>query len=128
MDATHDRAAPTFIGGSGNVFADLGVPNAEERHQKAQLAMAIADTMAAQRLKQKEVVLKVGNGLTQGDVSHILHGRLRGFSVERLMDVLTALGNDVDVRVRPTADGRRGSVAVHSEPVLVLAASVSDCP
>ncbi len=126
MNTNSGRAAPVFEGGSGNVFADLGLPNAEERHKKSQLAMAIADTIAAQGLTQKVAAFKVGDGLTQADVSHILNGRLRGYSVERLVDVLTALGNDVSVSIRPTRDGGRGTFAVHGEPVVALAACAAE--
>ena len=122
MNTNSGRDAPVFEGGSGNVFADLGLPNAENRHAKSQLAMAIGDTIAAQRLTQRAAAFKVGEGLTQADVSHILHGRLRGYSVERLMDILTALGNDVSVSIRPTRDGGRGTFEVHGEPVVALAA------
>lgn len=126
MSTNDGRIAPVFEGGSGNVFADLGLPNAEERHTKSQLAMAIGDTVAAQRLTQTAAAFKVGEGLTQADVSHILHGRLRGYSVERLMDILTALGNDVSLHIRPTRDGKRGTFEVRGEPVIVLAAGSAE--
>ncbi len=67
---------------SGNVFADLGLPDADERMLKAQLAVQIRRFIEAKGWTQTEAAAAVG--LDQPKVSHLLRGRLAGFSVERL--------------------------------------------
>jgi predicted XRE-type DNA-binding protein len=82
---------------SGNVFADLGFADAQERMLKAQLAIKIADLIARKGWTQAcaaEVI-----GLDQPKVSHLLRGRLSGFSAERLFAVLNRLGHSVEVRI-----------------------------
>jgi predicted XRE-type DNA-binding protein len=76
--------------GSGNVFADLGLPNPEERLAKAQLASLIDDVIRERGLTQQEAAMLMG--IDQPKVSHVLRGRLSGFSTQRLIDFLTALG------------------------------------
>jgi len=80
-------------GGSGNVFADIGLPRPEERLAKADLAIRIAETIRGRRLTQNRAarILKID----QPKVSRLLHGRLSGFSTERLMHFLTLLGVDI---------------------------------
>lgn len=84
-----DNDTSGFIGGSGNVFADLDVPNADERQQKSRLAMGISDAINAQGISHAVAVKRTG--LTLRGMTDILHGRLRGYSVERLTRVLHAL-------------------------------------
>src|ERR1700738_1168092 len=85
--------------GSGNVFADIGLPNAQEHLVKAQLVYKIDGLMKARGLKQ--VAAAKLFGLKQPDVSKMLRGDFRQFSVERLMRFLVALGQDVDIVVKP---------------------------
>jgi predicted XRE-type DNA-binding protein len=87
---------------SGNVFADLGVPNADEHFVKAQLVFNIDRIMKARRLKQVEAARLFG--VRQPDVSKMLRGEFRQFSVERLLRFLVALGQDVEIVVRPHRD------------------------
>ncbi|MBP1807620.1 helix-turn-helix domain-containing protein [Rubellimicrobium aerolatum] len=87
------------IRGSGNVFADLGLPNPEERQTKLSLAMAINEIVKARRLKQAEAGVLLG--LPQPKVSQLVNYRLDGFSVERLMGFLTRLDRDVKIVIRP---------------------------
>jgi predicted XRE-type DNA-binding protein len=75
---------------SGNVFADLGLPEPEERLLKAQLASQIARTITTRNLTQSAAAAIMG--IDQPKVSHLLHGRLAGFSVDRLLTWLTELG------------------------------------
>lgn len=91
--------------GSGNVFADIGLPNPEERLAKADLAIRISETIRARRLKQTQAarVLKID----QPKISRLLRGQLSGFSTERLMHFLTLLGRDVEISVKPTPRSRR---------------------
>ena len=85
--------------GSGNVFADIGLPNAEEHLVKAKLVYKIDSLMKARRLKQMDAAKLFG--VKQPDVSKMLRGDFRQFSVERLLRFLVALGQDVEIVVRP---------------------------
>jgi predicted XRE-type DNA-binding protein len=85
--------------GTANVFADLGLPNAEEHLVKAQLVFKIDTIMKAQRLSQVEAARLLG--IRQPDVSKMLGGEFRQFSVERLLRFLVALGQDVEIVVKP---------------------------
>ena len=88
--------------GSGNVFADIGLPNAEEHLVKAKLVVKIDAALRERRLKQVEAAKLFG--VTQPDVSKMLRGDFRQFSVERLMRFLVALGQDVEIVVKPQRD------------------------
>ena len=94
-----------FEESSGNVFADLGLPNAEERLVKATLAIEIGRIIAKRRLTQQAAAKLMG--IDQPKVSHVLTGRLAGYSTERLMGFLTALGLDVEIVVHPSPSRRR---------------------
>lgn len=82
---------------SGNVFADLGLPDAEEALTKAELAMAVAAIVQERGITQVQAaeVLKI----PQPKVSALLRGQLSGFSLERLLRFLNALGHDVRIMV-----------------------------
>lgn len=90
---------PRHETGSGNVFADLGLPDADALLAKARLAQRIADLAAARRLTQVQTARLLGT--TQPKVSALMAGKLAGFSIERLIRFLNALGQDVDIRVVP---------------------------
>jgi predicted XRE-type DNA-binding protein len=77
---------PKFEESSGNVFADFGLENADE------------------------LLLKANIGTAQPDLSNLLRGKFRGFSIERLLLMLTAFGRDVDVVVRPAPKSRAGGI------------------
>jgi predicted XRE-type DNA-binding protein len=91
--------------GSGNVFADIGLPNAEEHLIKAQLVYKIDKLMDTRGLKQRDAAALFG--IRQPDVSKMLRGDFRQFSVERLMRFLVALGQDVEIVVKPHRGSRR---------------------
>jgi len=93
------RKKIAYEAGSGNVFADIGLPNAEEHLVKAQLVYKISGLMKARRLKQVEAAKLFG--VKQPDVSKMLRGDFRQFSVERLLRFLVALGQDVEIVVKP---------------------------
>jgi predicted XRE-type DNA-binding protein len=97
---------------SGNVFADIGLANAPEHHLKAKLVLKIDRLMRERGLKQVEAAELFG--VRQPDVSKMLRGDFRQFSVERLMRFLVALGQDVEIVVKP----HRGTTA---EPALRVA-------
>jgi predicted XRE-type DNA-binding protein len=96
--------------GSRNVFKDLGIPNAEEHLVKAQLVFKIDSIMKSRRLKQAETAELLG--IKQPDVSKMLRGEFRQFSVERLLRFLVALDHDVEIVVRPHR-GRNDAAALH---------------
>nr|WP_294513169.1 helix-turn-helix transcriptional regulator [uncultured Rhodopila sp.] len=81
--------------GTGNVFADLGYSDAEERQTKLRLALAINDVIVGKQLTQVAAAEKLG--INQPKVSALANYKLDGFSVERLMTFLTALGRDVKI-------------------------------
>jgi predicted XRE-type DNA-binding protein len=86
--------------GSGNVFADLGLPNPEQELLKAQLTLQIYKIVKARKLTQAQagVVLSI----KQPHVSALMRNRAGNFSVGRLFEFLTALGQDVKITVKPT--------------------------
>jgi predicted XRE-type DNA-binding protein len=86
------------IPGSGNVFADLGFEEPEEELTKAQLASHIRQVIRRKRLTQ--VAAAALMGLDQPKVSALLNGRLANFSTDRLMRLLTSLGQDVEIVVK----------------------------
>ncbi len=91
--------------GSTNVYADLGLPDADEMLIKAQLASKIAEIIKRRRLTQVEAAQVIG--LPQPKLSGLLRGQFRGISEGKLMDCLTRLGRDVTIVIGPQ---RRGSV------------------
>jgi predicted XRE-type DNA-binding protein len=86
-----------FTIGSGNVFADLGLADPEERLFKAQLAGQIARLIEQKGWTQTEAAQVIG--LDQPKVSKLLSGRLREFSLDRLFEILRRLGRSVEVRI-----------------------------
>ena len=96
---------------SSNVFADLGLDQPAEVLAKARIVETIADLLARQDLSQQDAGKLVR--LTQPQISRLMRGDTREFSYERLMRVLTALGQDVEITIRQTRNPRkRGSVLV----------------
>jgi predicted XRE-type DNA-binding protein len=82
---------------SGNVFADLGLPNADEHFVKAEIVLGIAARIKSKGLTQAEAAKLIG--LAQPDVSKLLRGHFAGYSFERLFGFLTALGERVKIEV-----------------------------
>lgn len=97
--------------GSGNVFVDLGLPDADQLLAKAELAHRITVIIRKRHLSQTEAARLLG--VDQPKVSALLRGRLSGFSTERLIRFLNALGRDVEIVVRRKRPGNaRGRVKV----------------
>jgi predicted XRE-type DNA-binding protein len=97
--------------GTGNVFADLGLPDAELRLAKAHRARAIKHTIVAREWTQAQAARTAG--MAASDMSDICRGKLAKFSAERLDETLLALGVDIEVRLRPrSAAGHRGTLRV----------------
>ena len=88
---------------SGNVFQDLGLPDAEGCLAKAKIASQIYDLIKKKKLSQAKVakLLKI----TQPKVSFLLSGKLRGFSLEKLLRFLNILGQDVKILTTPSSSG-----------------------
>lgn len=84
---------------SRNVFADIGLPDAADHQLKADIVIEIKRVLEVRGLTQTAAAGLAG--LAQPDLSNILRGRIKGFSVERLLRVLTALDQDVEIVVRP---------------------------
>src|SRR5256885_4962913 len=96
--------------GSRNVFQDMGVPNAEEHLIKAQLVLKIDTIMRERGLKQVNAAELFG--IRQPDISKMLRGDFRQFSVERLLRFLVALNQDVEIVVKPHRD-RNNAPSLH---------------
>jgi predicted XRE-type DNA-binding protein len=99
------------IESSGNVFADMAVAEPEEELAKAQLASHIRQAIQRRRLTQVRAAGLMG--LDQPKVSALMNGRLGGFSSDRLMRCLTALGRDIEIVVKTKPRRRdRGHIRV----------------
>lgn len=98
--------------GSGNVYADLGMRDAEAMLAKAELVSAIGRTLKERKLTQEAAAAIMG--IDQPKVSNLLKGQFRGYSSDRLMQFLTLLGQDVIITVVPHSEGahERGHVSV----------------
>ena len=97
--------------GTTNVFADLGYPDAAERQTKTRLALVINELLKSRKLKQKEAAILLN--IPQPKVSALKNYRLEQFSVERLMEFLTALNQDVEIMIRPHNNTREsGHISV----------------
>ena len=96
---------PRITEGSGNIYADLGLPNPEVALAKAELALRIKAGIEQRRLTQMEAAKLLG--VDQAKVSALVRGRLSGFSIDRLFRFLNALGRDVEIVVRPKPRSRK---------------------
>lgn len=101
-----------IVKGSGNVFADLGFADAETHAVKAELVRHIAELIKIEGLTQTKAAARMG--ISQPDVSKMLKGQFRPFSVERLMRFLNALGQDVEIALAPTRRGAHGKLTVRA--------------
>src|SRR5258706_16345930 len=100
------KAKAGVIASSGNVFVDLGVRNAEEKQTKVRLAVAINQILQGRKLSQTAAARRLK--VNQPKASALANYQLEGFSVERLMNFLTALDRDVDIIIRRAARSRKG--------------------
>ena len=88
--------------GSGNVFADLGLPDAEKLKIKSGLVIEIAKAVRKLGLTQDEAARRMG--ITQPKVSGMLRGDFSNLSERKLMDCLNRLGYDIEIKVKPAAE------------------------
>jgi len=98
------------IRGSGNVFADMGMPDAEERLSKARLAHEICALIADKKLTQVQAAKKLG--IDQPKISALMRGRLEAFSTDRLLRFITSLDRDVWIVIREPKEPHHGGVRV----------------
>ncbi len=112
MQPQHTEDDATIHPSSGNVFADLGLENADELLVKADLAHAINTEIHARGLMQAAAAEHAG--LTQPQVSKIARMKLDDFSQERLQTVLRRLGVDVEISLHRREDGGIGTLRVHA--------------
>ncbi len=102
-----DSDRPDVEHGSGNVFADIGMPDAEEHLTKAQLVMRIRMIVKSRKLTQQAAGAIIG--LKQPDVSKLLRGEFRGYSIERILGFLRALDQDIEIVVKPKGRAKRSA-------------------
>lgn len=95
--------ANDVITGTGNVFADLGLPEASARQTKTRLAMVVNGLLKERGIKQAEAAQILG--IPQPKVSALANYRLDHFSVEKLMTFLNALDRDVEIVIRASRQG-----------------------
>lgn len=97
--------------GSTNVYADLGLPDAEEMLVKAQLASKIGDIIKRRKLTQAQAAVLLG--ITQPKLSGMLRGQFRGISETKMLECLTRLGRDIEIVVKTASRSRsEGHVSV----------------
>ena len=99
------RKNQTVTRGSGNIFADLGLPDADEHMLKARVVMFIDKRIAQLGLTQQAAADRMG--IPQSDVSKMLRGRFENFSLERLLRLVRLLGSDVEIKVTTRRRQRR---------------------
>ncbi|WP_044882356.1 helix-turn-helix domain-containing protein [Neochlamydia sp. EPS4] len=92
---------------SDNIFADIGVANAEEELTKAELAWEIDNIIKKRKLTQQKAATLMQ--INQPKVSALLHRKLGGFSIERLIHFLSLLGQDIDIVVKPKPHHRKNA-------------------
>ena len=106
-----------FEEGSGNVFDDIGVRHPEDSLVRAELVKQIAEIIKRRALNQSQIAAILG--VDQPKVSKLVRGRISGFSSDRLLGFLTALGCDVRIEVRATKPSRRSGVRTTRGKVVV---------
>lgn len=111
--------AETVEPGSGNVFADLGLPDPDERHLRVQLALRLNDLLKAEGLTQAAAAKLLG--IAQPHVSELKNYKLSRFSSERLLHYITLLNRDVEIFIRPRTNSNGNSSGIGA--VMVWAAA-----
>jgi predicted XRE-type DNA-binding protein len=97
-----------IIKGGANIFADLGLPDAETHFLKAQIVSEIYRLTNARKLTQTRAGEMMG--ISQPEVSRMFKGNFREYSIERLIGFLTAFDHDVEIVVRPSHEKRAGKI------------------
>ena len=99
---THDSQIE-FEEGSGNVFADLEMENADELFARARLGYCVYKILEEQKLKQREIAALLG--IAQPDVSHLMNGHFNRFTTDKLLTFLKRLNRKVTIQVSPRRPG-----------------------
>lgn len=99
--------------GSGNVFADLELADADERLSKAELAHEICALIKSAKLTQAQAARQLG--IDQPKVSALTRGRLKDFSTDRLLRFINLLGRDVHIHIRPPGHRKQAVIRVFAE-------------
>ena len=107
MASRNAKREDQVIRGTGNVFEDLGYSDATERQAKLRLAYALNQILEERKLSQAEAANVLG--VAQPKVSALRHYKLAGFSVERLLNLLTALDQDIDIVIKRKPRSRRAA-------------------
>ena len=115
---TVERVEPVEFG-IGNVFADLGLPDPDERHLRVQLALRLNDLLKAEGLTQAAAAKLLG--IAQPHVSELKNYKLSRFSSERLLHYITLLNRDVEIFIRPRTNSNGNSSGIGE--VMVWAAA-----
>ena len=92
-----------FEESSGNVFADLGLENAEELQTRGMIGYHVIKLLKAQDLKQHEIAIRLG--IKQAEVSHLLNGHFSRFTTDKLLDFLKRLDQKVTIQISPHKKG-----------------------
>jgi len=114
----------TIETGSGNVFADLGLPDAEELHAKARLILEIKRIIKARGLTQTEAANILG--INQSDVSNLIHGKLRSITLDRLTTLMNRLGQDVEITFHEKRGKEAHTIAYATPSALAAAPKKND--
>lgn len=104
------KIKPKIKSSSGNVFADLGIPNPEEALAKAEVTSEIHKVIKKKKLTQVKVAEILG--IPQSKVSLLLRGYLKNFSLERLFRFLNDLGQDVRIEITPATNRQHGVTTI----------------
>ena len=92
-----------FEKGSTNVFADLGLEEAEELYTRAQIGFHVYQILKEKQLKQREIASLLG--ISQPDVSHLMNGHFSRFTTDKLLDFLKGLNMKVTIQISPHQNG-----------------------
>ncbi len=115
-DMANGRNGNRVVAGSGNVFADLGLRDAEEKQTRVRLAVAINQILQSRLLSQAAVARLLD--VNQPKISALMNYRLDGFSVERLMHFLNALDRDIEIVIHKKPRSRRNARVTVTESQL----------
>lgn len=106
--------------GSGNVFADLGLPDPQEHQLRVKLAVRLNDLLKAGGLTQAAAAKKLG--LAQPHVSELKNYKLTRFTSERLLHLMTLMDRDVEIFIRPRTSASTSNAGANSGSVMVWTA------
>ncbi len=92
-----------YVEGSGNVFADLGLEEADEHFARALVGFHVYQLLSDKRLKQREIATLLG--IKQPEVSHLMNGHFSRFTTDKLLSFLKKLDQKVTIRISPHQQG-----------------------